>query len=168
MEKNTNKFVRKPNNFLGLILFTIIYFLVQNVIYPLLGFLFWFSFTLIFGGIADALGILKIKEIQVILTYLFYCVCLVILSGFMCYLGYLCKDFLGKMNKIGLNTAMIVILIYFLYKAVVGDQNSIIDALIDEKKYIFCTIFHISYIMGAFHSDKVKKVLDRIKFKRKK
>ena len=92
MEKNTNKFVRKPNNFLGLILFAIIYFLVQNVIYPLLGFLFWFSFTLIFGGIADALGILKIKEIQVILTYLFYCVCLVILSGFMCYLGYLYKD----------------------------------------------------------------------------
>ena len=83
-------------------------------------------------------------------------------------LGYLYKDFLGKMNKIGLNTVMIVILIYFLYKAVVGDQNSIIDALIDEKKYIFCTIFHISYIMGAFHSDKVKKILDRIKFKRKK
>ena len=109
MEKNENKFVRKPNNFLGLILFTIIYFLVQNVIYPLLGILFWLFFTLIFGGIADALGILKIKEIQVILTYLFYCVCLVILSGFMCYLGYLCKDFLGKMNKIGLNTVMIVI-----------------------------------------------------------
>ena len=144
MEKNTNKFVRKPNNFLGLILFTIIYFLVQNVIYPLLGILFWLFFTLIFGGIADALGILKIKEIQVVLTYLFYCICLVILSGVMCYLGYLYKDFLGKMNKIGLNTVMIVILIYFLYKAVVGDQNSIIDALIDEKKYIFCTIFHIS------------------------
>ena len=93
MEKNENKFVRKPNNFLGLILFTIIYFLVQNVIYPLLGILFWFFFTLIFGGIADALGILKIKEIQVILTYLFYCVCLVILSGFMCYLDIYVKIF---------------------------------------------------------------------------
>ena len=141
MEKNTNKLLRKRNNFLGLILFAIIYFLVQNVIYPLLGFLFWFSFTLIFGGIADALGILKIKEIQVILTYLFYCVCLVILSGFMCYLGYLCKDFLGKMNKIGLNTVMIVILIYFLYKTVAGDQNSIIDALIDEKNIYFVLYF---------------------------
>ena len=168
MEKNENKFMSKAKSFLVLVLFAIIYFLVQNIIYPLLGLLFWFSFMLIFGGIVDALGILKIKEIQVILTYLFYCICLIILSGFMCYLGYLCKDFLGKMNKIGLNTVMIVILIYFLYKAVAGDQNSIIDALIDEKKYIFCTIFHISYIMGAFHSDKVKKVLDRIKFKRKK
>ena len=167
MKKDTDKLITKPNNFLGLILFAIIYFLIQNIIYPLLGLLFWFFFTLIFGGIADALGILKIKEIQVILTYLFYCVCLVILSGFMCYLGYLCKDFLGKMNKIGLNIVMIVILIYFLYKAVVGDQNSIIDALIDDKKYIFCIMSHILFIIGAFYSDKVKKILDRIKFKRK-
>ena len=167
MEKNTDKLITKPNNFLELILFAIIYFLVQNIIYPLLGLLFWFSFMLIFGGIVDALGILKVKGSEVIFTYIFYCICLAILFGFMYYLGYLCKDFLGKMNKIGLNTVMIVILIYFLYKAVAGDQNSIIDALIDEKKYIFCTIFHISYIMGAFYSDKVKKILDRIKFKRK-
>ena len=159
--------MRKPNNFLGLILFTIIYFLVQNIIYPLLGLLFWFSFMLIFGGIVDALGILKVKGSEVIFTYIFYCICLAILFGFMYYLGYLCKEFLGKMNKKGLNIVMIVILIYFLYKAVVGDQNSIIDALIDEKKYIFCIMSHILFIIGAFYSDKVKKILDRIKFKRK-
>ena len=167
MEKNTNKFVRKPNNFLGLILFTIIYFLVQNIIYPLLGLLFWFSFMLIFGGIVDALRILKVKGSEVIFTYIFYCICLAILFGFMYYLGYLCKEFLGKMNKKGLNIVMIVILIYFLYKAVIGDQNSIIDALIDDKKYIFCIMSHILFIIGAFYSDKVKKILDRIKFKRK-
>ena len=167
MKKDTDKLITKPNNFLGLLLFTIIYFLIQNIIYPLLGLLFWFSFMLIFGGIVDALGILKVKGSEVIFTYIFYCICLAILFGFMYYLGYLCKEFLGKINKIGLNIVMIVILIYFLYKTVAGDQNSIIDALIDEKKYIFCTILYISYIMGAFHSDKVKKILDRIKFKRK-
>ena len=167
MEKNTDKLITKPNNFLGLILFTIIYFLVQNIIYPLLGLLFWFSFMLIFGGIVDALGILKVKGSEVIFTYIFYCICLAILFGFMYYLGYLCKEFLGKMNKKGLNIVMIVILIYFLYKAVVGDQNSIIDVLIDEKKYIFCIMSHILFIIGAFYSDKVKKILGRIKFKRK-
>ena len=167
MKKDTDKLITKPNNFLGLILFTIIYFLVQNIIYPLLGLLFWFSFMLIFGGIVDALGILKVKGSEVIFTYIFYCICLAILFGFMYYLGYLCKEFLGKMNKIGLNTVMIVILIYFLYKAVVGDQNSIINALIDDKKYIFCIMSHILFIIGAFYSDKVKKILDRIKFKRK-
>ena len=167
MKKDTDKLITKPNNFLGLLLFTIIYFLVQNIIYPLLGLLFWFSFMLIFGGIVDALGILKVKGSEVIFTYIFYCICLAILFGFMYYLGYLCKEFLGKMNKKGLNIVMIVILIYFLYKAVVGDQNSIINALIDEKKYIFCTISHVSYIIGAFYSDKVKKILGSIKFKRK-
>ena len=167
MEKNTDKLITKPNNVLGLILFTIIYFLVQNIIYPLLGLLFWFSFMLIFGGIVDALGILKVKGSEVIFTYIFYCICLAILFGFMYYLGYLCKEFLGKMNKKGLNIVMIVILIYFLYKAVVGDQNSIIDVLIDEKKYIFCIMSHILFIIGAFYSDKVKKILGRIKFKRK-
>ena len=167
MKKDTDKLITKPNNFLGLLLFTMIYFLIQNIIYPLLGLLFWFSFMLIFGGIVDALGILKVKGSEVIFTYIFYCICLAILFGFMYYLGYLCKEFLGKINKIGLNIVMIVILIYFLYKAVVGDQNSIINALIDEKKYILCTISHVSYIIGAFYSDKVKKILDRIKFKRK-
>ena len=167
MKKDTDKLITKPNNFLGLILFTIIYFLVQNIIYPLLGLLFWFSFMLIFGGIVDALGILKVKGSEVIFTYIFYCICLAILFGFMYYLGYLCKEFLGKMNKKGLNIVMIVILIYFLYKAVVGDQNSIIDVLIDEKKYIFCIMSHILFIIGAFYSDKVKKILGRIKFKRK-
>ena len=34
--------------------------------------------------------------------------------------------------------------------------------------YIFCTISHISFVIGVFYSDKVKKILDRIKFKRKK
>ena len=159
MKKDTDKLITKPNNFLGLLLFTIIYFLIQNIIYPLLGLLFWFSFMLIFGGIVDALGILKVKGSEVIFTYIFYCICLAILFGFMYYLGYLCKEFLGKINKIGLNIVMIVILIYFLYKVVVGDQNSIINALIDEKKYILCTISHVSYIIGAFYSDKVKKTL---------
>ena len=167
MEKNENKFMSKAKSFLVLVLFAIIYFLVQNIIYPLLGLLFWFSFMLIFGGIVDALGILKVKGSEVIFTYIFYCICLAILFGFMYYLGYLCKEFLGKMNKKGLNIVMIVILIYFLYKAVVSDQNSIIDALIDEKKYIFCIMSHILFIIGAFYSDKVKKILDRIKFKRK-
>jgi len=163
MKKNTNKLTSKTKEFLGLILFTIIYFLVQEVIYPVLAYLFWFISTLFStGSLLEAPE--QILKIFVIVFSLF---CLIVILGIMYFLGYLCKRFLKKMNKKALILVMIVILIYFLYKAAVGDQNSIIDALIDEKKYIFCTIFHISYIMGAFHSDKVKKILDKIKFKRK-
>lgn len=37
-----------------------------------------------------------------------------------------------------------------------------------REVHIFCTTSHIFYTIGAFYSDKVKKILDRIKFKRKK
>ena len=37
-----------------------------------------------------------------------------------------------------------------------------------REVHIFCTASHIFYTIGVFFSDKVKKILDRIKFKRKK
>ena len=36
-----------------------------------------------------------------------------------------------------------------------------------REVHIFCTASHIFYTIGVFFSDKVKKILDRIKFKRK-
>jgi len=72
MEKNENKFISKAKEVLVLVLFTVIYFFFQKTIYPVLGLLFWFSFMLIFGGIVDALGILKVKGSEVIFTYIFY------------------------------------------------------------------------------------------------
>ena len=37
-----------------------------------------------------------------------------------------------------------------------------------REVHIFCTTSHIFYTIGAFYSDKIKKILDSIKFKRKK
>ena len=62
MKKDTDKLITKPNNFLGLILFAIIYFLVQNVIYPLLGFLFCFFFHADFWGNSRCFGNFKSKR----------------------------------------------------------------------------------------------------------
>lgn len=170
MEKNTNKPISEKDSLLKLILFTIIYFLVQRIVFPLAAFLFWFTFLLIFGGLAIQIGrIFELSEgIEKIFINIFFGIALLILFGFMYFLGYLCRGFLGKFNKIALNAVMAVILIYFLYKVVVGDQNSIIDALIGGKLYIYCTIFHIVYIIGAFWGEKIKKILGDIKFKRKK
>lgn len=66
------------------------------------------------------------------------------------------------MNKTVLDGVMIAILIYFLYK---------IFTETDENTTMFVPTareVHIFYTIGAFYSDKVKKILDRIKFKRKK
>ena len=164
MEKNTNKLVRKPNNFLGLILFTIIYFLVQAAIYPVLAYLFWFIFTLFSTGI-----LLEAPEqILKIFVIVFSLFCLIIILGIMYFLGYLCKGFLKKMNKKALIWIMIAILVYFVFRAIFENKNSsIMSYLTNGKKYIFCIMSHISFVIGAFYNDKVKKILGSIKFKRK-
>ena len=164
MKKNTDKLMMKQNNPLGLILFTIIYFLVQSAIYPLLAYLFWFIFTLFFiGALVEAPE--QILKIFVIVFLLF---CLIIILGIMYFLGYLCKRFLKKMNKKALILVMLVIFIYFVFRAIFEDENSsIMSSLTNGRKYIFCILSHVSFIIGAFYSDKVKKILDKIKFKRK-
>ena len=59
---------------------------------------------------------------------------------------------------------MTAILIYFLYKVFTEtDESTAMFAPTAREIHIFCT----AYTVGVFFSDKVKKVLDRIKFKRK-
>ena len=165
MKKNINKLTSKTKEFLGLILFTIIYFLVQEVIYPVLAYLFWFISTLFStGSLLEAPE--QILKIFVIVFSLF---CLIVILGIMYFLGYLCKRFLKKMNKKALILVMIVIFIYFVFRAIFENEySSIMSRLTNGRKYIFCILSHVSFIIGVFYSDKVKKVLDRIKFKRKK
>ena len=72
------------------------------------------------------------------------------------------------MNKTLLGSVMIAILIYFLYKIFTEtDENTAMFAPTAREIYIFCTASHIFYTVGVFFSDKVKKVLDRMKSKRK-
>ena len=72
------------------------------------------------------------------------------------------------MNKTVLSGVMIAILIYFLYKFFTEtDENKAMFVPTARKVHIFCTTSHIFYKIGAFYSDKVKKILGSIKFKRK-
>ena len=100
----------------------------------------------------------------------FSVITLIIVLGFIFYLGYfLCSEFLKKMNKTLLGSVMIAILIYFLYKIFTEpNEDTTMFAPTAREIYIFCTASHIFYTIGVFFSDKVKKVLDRIKSKRKK
>lgn len=164
MEKNTNKPISEKNSLLKLILFTVIYFVVQAGIYPALAFLFWFIFAL-FSSAVFLVFPEQISQFFVILSSL---ISLIILLVIMYFLGYLCKGFLKKMNKKALTWIMIVILIYFVCRTIVEKKDSsIISYLTNGRKYIFCTTSHISFVIGGFFSDKVKKVLGNIKFKRK-
>ena len=171
MEINENKFMSKAKSFLVLVLFTMIYFFFQKTIYPALAFLFWLIFGISFSAIIfNSLTLLNIPEwLTIFFNISFSVITLIIVLGFIFYLGYfLCSEFLKKVNKTLLGSVMMVILIYFLYKIFTEpNEDTTMFAPTQREIYIFCTVSHIFYTIGVFFSDKVKKILDRIKFKRK-
>ena len=170
MEKNENKFMSKAKEFLVLVLFAVIYFFFQKIIYPVLALLFWLVFAMpLVGIIINALEFLNLPDVvMTIIAAVVSGIALIIALVFVFYLGYLCSKFLKKMNKTVLGGVMIGILIYFLYKFFTEtDENRAMFAPTAREVHIFCTTSHIFYTIGAFYSDKVKKILDRIKFKRK-
>ena len=171
MEINENKFMSKAKSFLVLVLFTMIYFFFQKTIYPALAFLFWLIFGISFSAILfNSLTLLNLpKWLTIFFNISFSLITLIIVLGFIFYLGYfLCSEFLKKMNKTLLGSVMMVILIYFLYKIFTEpNEDTTMFAPTQREIYIFCTVSHIFYTIGVFFSDKVKKILDRIKFKRK-
>ena len=171
MEKNENKFTLKPKDFLVLILFTIIYLFFQKTIYPALALLFWLVFAMSSAGIIlNALEFLHLPQVAMTtIAVVISGIALIMVLMLVFYLGYLCSKFLKKMDKTVLGCVMTAILIYFLYKIFTEtDESTAMFAPTAREIYIFCTASHIFYTVGVFFSDKVKKVLDRIKFKRKK
>ena len=170
MEKNENKFMSKVKGFLILVLFTVIYFFFQKTIYPVLGLLFWLVFAMpLVGIIINALEFLNLPDVVMnIIAAVVSGIALIIALVFVFYLGCLCRKFLKKMNKTVLGGVMIGILIYFLYKFFTEtDEDTTMFAPTAREVHIFCTTSHIFYTIGAFYSDKVKKILGRTKFKRK-
>ncbi len=169
MEKNENKFMSKAKGFLVLVLFTAIYFFFQKTIYPVLALLFWLVFAIPLGIIINALEFLHLPQMAMTtIAVVISGIALIIVLILVFYLGYLCSKFLKKINKTVLGGAMIAILIYFVYKIFTEtDESTAMFAPTAREIHIFCTASHIFYTIGVFYSDKVNKILDRIKFKRK-
>jgi len=70
------------------------------------------------------------------------------------------------MNKKALILVMIVILIYFVFRAIFENKySSIMSRLTNGRKYIFCILSHVSFVIGVFYSDKVKKVVNKSNYK---
>ena len=170
MEKNENKVMSKAKGFLVLVLFTAIYFFFQKTIYPILALLFWLIFAMpLAGAIINSLEILNLPEIVInIIGIVISGIALIIVLILVFYLGYLCSKFLKKINKTVLGGVMITILIYFVYKIFTEtDESTTMFAPTAREIHIFCTASHIFYTIGIFFSDKVKKILNHIKSKRK-
>ena len=153
MEKNENKFMSKAKSFLALVLFTVIYFFFQKTIYPALAFLFWLIFGISFSAILfNSLTFLNLPEwLTIFFNISFSVIALIIVLGFIFYLGYfLCSEFLKKMNKTLLGSVMIAILIYFCIKFL---QNLMkIQQCLHQHsmKFIFSVQHHIFFIQSEY------------------
>ena len=171
MKINENKFMSKAKGFLLLVLFTVIYFFFQKTIYPALAFLFWLVFAMPLAGIIiNALEFLHLSQVAMTtIAVVISGIALIMVLILVFYLGYLCSKFLKKMDKTILGCVMTGILIYFLYKVFTEtDESTAMFAPTAREIHIFCTASHIFYTIGVFFSDKVKKVSDSLKSKRKK
>ena len=171
MKINENKFMSKAKSFLVLVLFTVIYFFFQKTIYPALALLFWLVFAMSSAGIIlNTLEFLHLPQVAMTtIAVVISGIALIMVLMLVFYLGYLCSKFLKKMDKTVLGCVMTAILIYFLYKVFTEtDENTTMFSPSAREIHIFCTASHIFYTVGVFFSDKVKKILNRIKFKRKK
>ena len=171
MKINENKFMSKAKSFLVLVLFTVIYFFFQKTIYPALALLFWLVFAMPLAGIIiNALEFLHLPQVAMTtIAVVISGIALIMVLMLVFYLGYSCSKFLKKINKTLLGSVMMAILIYFLYKVFTEtDENTTMFSPSAREIHIFCTASHIFYTVGVFFSDKVKKVLDRMKSKRKK
>ena len=171
MKINENKFMSKAKSFLVLVLFTVIYFFFQKTIYPALALLFWLVFAMSSAGIIlNTLEFLHLPQVAMTtIAVVISGIALIMVLILVFYLGYLCSKFLKKMDKTVLGSVMTAILIYFLYKVFTKtDESTAMFAPTAREIHIFCTASHIFYTVGVFFSDKVKKVLDRMKSKRKK
>ena len=132
--------------------------------------MFWLIFAMPLAEIIiNALEFLHLPQVDmttiaVVISGIALIMVLMVVFG----LGYLCSKFLKKINKTLLGSVMMAILIYFLYKIFTEpNEDTTMFAPTQREIYIFCTVSHIFYTIGVFFSDKVKKILDRIKFKRK-
>ena len=171
MKINENKFMSKAKSFLVLVLFTVIYFFFQKTIYPALALLFWLVFAMSSAGIIlNTLEFLHLPQVAMTtIAVVISGIALIMVLMLVFYLGYSCSKFLKKMDKTILGCVMTAILIYFLYKVFTEtDESTAMFAPTAREIHIFCTASHIFYTVGVFFSDKVKKVLDRMKSKRKK
>ena len=171
MKINENKFMSKAKSFLVLVLFTVIYFFFQKTIYPALALLFWLVFAMSSAGIIlNTLEFLHLPQVAMTtIAVVISGIALIMVLMLVFYLGYLCSKFLKKMDKTVLGSVMTAILIYFLYKVFTKtDESTAMFAPTAREIHIFCTASHIFYTVGVFFSDKVKKVLERMKSKRKK
>ena len=145
--------------------FTVIYFIFQQFIYPFVYIILVLIIATLGDKISKILPFLEMSEtaedIFVSITFLF---CLLIVAVVSYFLGKWTEKELKRTNKYTLGFIMIAILIYFIYRYFTEKEDPYAIILPSFKiVYLYCGIMHIIFSIGLLFGKQIEKLINKLK-----
>ena len=145
--------------------FTVIYFIFQQFIYPFVYIILVLTIVTLGNKISKILPFLEMSEmaedIFVSITFLF---CLLIVAVVSYFLGKWTEKELKRINKFIFGFIMIAILIYFIYRYFTEKEDPYAIILPSFKMvYLYCGIMHIIFSIGLLFGKQIEKLVNKLK-----
>ena len=145
--------------------FTVIYFIFQQFIYPFVYIILVLIIATLGDKISKILPFLEMSEtaedIFVSITFLF---CLLIVAVVSYFLGKWTEKELKRINKFIFRFIMIAILIYFIYRYFTEKEDPYAIILPSFKMvYLYCGIMHIIFSIGLLFGKQIEKLVNKLK-----
>ena len=145
--------------------FTVIYFIFQQFIYPFVYIILVLTIVTLGDKISKILPFLEMSEmaedIFVSITFLF---CLLIVAVVSYFLGKWTEKELKRINKFIFGFIMIAILIYFIYRYFTEKDDPYAIILPSFKMvYLYCGAMHIIFSIGLLFGKQIEKLVNKLK-----
>ena len=153
------------NHGLLITVFTVIYFIFQQFIYPFVYIILVLTIVTLGDKISKILPFLEMSEtaedIFVSITFLF---CLLIVAVISYFLGKWTEKELKRINKFIFGFIIIAILIYFIYRYFTEKEDPYAIILPSFKMvYLYCGAMHIIFSIGLLFGKQIEKQVNKLK-----
>ena len=145
--------------------FTVIYFIFQQFIYPFVYIILVLIIATLGDKISKILPFLEMSEMSedifVSITFFF---CLLIVTVLSYFLGKWTEKELKRINKFIFRFIMIAILIYFIYRYFTEKEDPYAIILPSFKiVYLYCGAMHIIFSIGLLFGKRIEKLVNKLK-----
>ncbi len=145
--------------------FTVIYFIFQQFIYPFVYIILVLTIVTLGDKVSKILPFLEMSEtaenIFVSITFFF---CLLIMTVLSYFLGKWTEKELKRINKFIFGFIMIAILIYFIYRYFTEKEDPYAIILPSFKMvYLYCGIMHIIFSIGLLFGKRIDILINKLK-----
>ena len=153
------------NHGLLITVFTVIYFIFQQFIYPFVYIILVLTIVTLGDKVSKILPFLEMSEtaedIFVSITFFF---CLLIVTVLSYFLGKWTEKELKRINKFIFGFIIIAILIYFIYRYFTEKEDPYAIILPSFKMvYLYCGAMHIIFSIGLLFGKQIEKLVNKLK-----